>query len=295
MNLVTRSGHVRLRAGEFVPAAALRAEGVLALQSGITAVPRLSYIGLRTVPGWSGWRHDGFFYYEGAGTGSGLNNAIVRGAEQDKPIHLFQDSGGVTRYVDEFLLDDVLPPGSPTWPSQQQGPLFRLAPVSTVAHVPGQLVARCDEAKVCFRPIERAELLNIDELPLDAVRPENELVLRFCRYLLASGHRTHRLQIRHTADHSPLFTDIWVDDAFLLVEAKSMPDRDAVRNAIGQLADYTRFLPNPQRAILLPRRPERDVIELAHSERAAVIWALPHGRWGASVAWLGSLGIEWVY
>jgi hypothetical protein len=40
-------------------------------------------------------------------------------------------------------------------------------------------------------------------------------------------------------------------------------------------------------------RPERDVVELAHSERAAVIWALPHGGWGTSAAWLRDLGAEW--
>jgi hypothetical protein len=46
--------------------------------------------------------------------------------------------------------------------------------------------------------------------------------------------------------------------------------------AIGQLADYGRFIDHSVRGILLPSKPRRDLLELAESQGCAVIW--PEGK-----------------
>ncbi|MFI7145104.1 hypothetical protein ACIBO2_09330 [Nonomuraea sp. NPDC050022] len=54
-----------------------------------------------------------------------------------------------------------------------------------------------------------------------------------------------------------------------------------MRMAIGQLADYGRFLPDATRAILLPSEPRQDLIELAHRQDIVVLWPAKQG-YGAS-------------
>ncbi|MET9800314.1 hypothetical protein [Streptomyces sp. NPDC006368] len=222
------------------------------------------------------------------------NARLLAAAEEGRPIHVFETGGQTARHIDEFILEDVGPPqamrvgGRFAYP-----PVFKLRPTETVAHVPGQLAAVCDSQVVTFRAVERGDLL-CDQSALDTakLRPENKLVLRFCQYLNRNGHETFSLQIRHTPDHAPMFTDIWVDSAYLLIEAKVKTDRESVRMALSQLADYTRFLEQPKRAVLLSGRPEPDVIALAHSQQSAIIWPTMEGNWVSSIGWLSQLGIS---
>jgi hypothetical protein len=70
-----------------------------------------------------------------------------------------------------------------------------------------------------------------------------------------------------------LFSDLYNATRNQLVEAKARGSRNEVRLAIGQLADYVRFVsPRPQRAILLETKPNRDVHDLLRSQDIAVIW-----------------------
>ncbi|MFJ9862719.1 hypothetical protein [Streptomyces sp. NPDC101165] len=265
--------------------------------TGMLVGARTAHIGLRTRNAWKwddhGWRPDGFYHYLGSSY-SRHNDRLVAEAEQGKPIHLFEMGGQVYRYIDEFTLEDVDPPV--TLPDHSGNPVcvpvFRLRPTEAVAHVPGQLESFCDPGVITLKPVEQSALMGSSGAARQRLRPENELVLRFCEFLESRGHPSQRIQIRHTADHAPMFTDIWVDSALLLIEAKVRPERREVSNAIGQMADYTRFLPNPQRAILLSGRPDGDVIELAHAERCAVIWPAQHNGWQSSVGWLDHLGIR---
>lgn len=47
--------------------------------------------------------------------------------------------------------------------------------------------------------------------------------------------------------------------------------------AIGQLADYSRFVSSKMRAILLPSRPKDDLLDLAQNQKCAVIWPVGDG------------------
>ncbi|MGP9017683.1 hypothetical protein ACT1U9_04640 [Streptomyces sp. BR1] len=195
--------------------------------------------------------------------------------------------------MDEFIVEGIEEEEIPTEDGKfAYPPMFKMRPVETVAHIPGQLAAVCDRQIVSFRPIERSDMLcNDADLDASPLRPENKLVVRFCRHLHRHGHPTLRVQIRHTPDHAPMFTDIWVDSAYLLIEAKVEPTRENVRMALSQMDDYQRFLENPKRAVLLQKRPPDELIELAHSRHAAVIWP-SRDSWLSSIGWLENLGIR---
>jgi hypothetical protein len=47
--------------------------------------------------------------------------------------------------------------------------------------------------------------------------------------------------------------------------------------AIGQLADYGRFVDHAIRAILLPSMPREDLLALAKTQGCAVIWPVDNG------------------
>ena len=71
----------------------------------------------------------------------------------------------------------------------------------------------------------------------------------------------------------PFLTDVYVKELNLLIEAKGSSDRGAFRMAIGQLIDFRRFMKKPRCAILLPLKPDHDILQLAKAENIGVIWS----------------------
>jgi hypothetical protein len=63
----------------------------------------------------------------------------------------------------------------------------------------------------------------------------------------------------------------------VVVEAKGSVSREAFRMALGQLADYRRFLNKPACAILLPTPPSADLRALASAEGIQLWWAVRDG------------------
>ena len=60
-----------------------------------------------------------------------------------------------------------------------------------------------------------------------------------------------------------MFSDLYVKELSLLIEAKGSVDRQSIRMAIGQLIDYRRFIRGKKRcAVLLPSRPRKDLVKL---------------------------------
>jgi hypothetical protein len=87
-----------------------------------------------------------------------------------------------------------------------------------------------------------------------------------------------RLEIRPTPGAPPLYVDLYNRTTGELVEAKATATRADVRMAIGQLADYARFVePDPRRVVLLPEEPSGDLLDLLAAEG---ISALVPGRDG---------------
>jgi hypothetical protein len=246
----------------------------------------------------SGWRDDGYFYYLCA-SHEQWNRPVLTAWATGRPIQVMQKTSrgrGFYRFVDSFVLEDqveqrlVLPDGRVELLS-----LFRLRTVHDVTHQPCQIGMPGDARQVGLCRVERLDLLRRDAIasPLEAERPETKLTKSFERYLLSQGHPVHRLAIRHTADCEQLFTDTWVGSLNLLIEAKAgtKQPRQNLRMALGQLADYTRFIRGVRKAVLLPERPIGDLVALAADQDVDVIWP-EDDRWFSTGRWLSEAGID---
>jgi hypothetical protein len=129
-------------------------------------------------------------------------------------------------------------------------------------------------------PIEQylteSTLIEGDREPYESERREQRLVRSFTEYLERSGSEVCRLQFRPQGEAAPLFCDVFDKTTGTLYEAKGTVTRQAIRMAIGQLADYGRLLdPSPSRALLVPEPPRPDLVALASTQGLTVVW--PNG------------------
>lgn len=70
-----------------------------------------------------------------------------------------------------------------------------------------------------------------------------------------------------------LYSDLYNETRHQLVEAKATATRSSIRMAIGQLADYARFIaPPPARAVLVPVRPSQDLLALLAVVGVTAVW-----------------------
>ena len=113
---------------------------------------------------------------------------------------------------------------------------------------------------------------------IDSDRREQTLVLAYRDHLIRHGHSVLRHMYRLRGAGSLLACDLVDKTDHVLYEAKGDVRRTSVRMAIGQLLDYRRFEGTAMRlAVLLPRRPPQDLIELIHSVPASVVWRTEGG------------------
>ncbi len=106
-----------------------------------------------------------------------------------------------------------------------------------------------------------------------AHRKERGLVADYIKFLGEPDEiiRRHKIDAPDTA--GPLYSDIFHTGRRQLIEAKADSSRGSVRMAIGQLADYARFIDPPlDCAILLPAKPSRDLMELLSRQGVNAIW-----------------------
>ncbi|MEV0131954.1 hypothetical protein AB0H83_26255 [Dactylosporangium sp. NPDC050688] len=137
------------------------------------------------------------------------------------------------------------------------------------------------EAVVRNIPLERHRTGTFLRRPgetVAAARREADLVSRYERYLEEHGHRAIRNEITLPGRLDTLFTDVYVEDTEELLEAKASAGRNHIRLAIGQLCDYARFVRPRSRAVLLPSRPEQDLVDLLRSMEIACVYERGEGR-----------------
>ena len=109
-------------------------------------------------------------------------------------------------------------------------------------------------------------------------RREQSLVLAYEEHLASQGHQVMRGKYRPAGSDSALASDLVDETDGVLYEAKGHVRRASVRMAIGQLLDYRRFEPPTTRlAVLLPRRPSEDLIDLILKVPASVVWRTDDG------------------
>jgi len=121
--------------------------------------------------------------------------------------------------------------------------------------------------------------------PYKTERREQQLVLAYCALMTQQGSRIARHLIRPDGEAKPMFSDVYDTTRNNLLEAKGAVTREAISMAIGQLADYRRFIePRPSCAVLLPERPRPDLETLLSIEGIAVVWLIEHGTFADNKA-----------
>lgn len=109
-------------------------------------------------------------------------------------------------------------------------------------------------------------------------RTEARLVEQYAEHLMDRGHSVTGRHYLVEGESRVLRADLFIRDVDVLVEAKASDARHAVRMAIGQLADYRRFEPTePDAAVLLPKRPIRDLERLLKGLGIGVVWPVKGG------------------
>lgn len=227
------------------------------------------------------WRDDGCFHYTGEGQRGDQqmikgNLAILNAEKSARALRLFKGCGGDLLYEGRFALDTEEPWYRTDAPETNGGPIrsvivFRLRPLDTAPEPAPEYSGLLQQPTVVAVPIEErfTEKMTVEPArePYAAERRESALVHQFCRYMTQKGHIVERFSITPAGEGMPIFTDIYVRDLNLLIEAKGSTDRGAVRMAIGQLLDYSRFAPpGVACAILVPLRLRQDLIALvAHA------------------------------
>ncbi|GAA0960982.1 restriction endonuclease [Streptomyces rhizosphaericus] len=239
------------------------------------------------------WMPDGCFHYSGEGQHGDQrmlsgNASILNHQAEGRALRVFQGARGTVTYRGEFVVDEENPWYSADAPETNDGPLrkvivFRLKPVDSAPQEPSTRLGRLlsDEPEpIAELPLERHEtestFVNPNRETYEADRKEARLVKQFADYLTERGHQSRRHRILPPGESRPLFTDLHVRSLGLLAEAKGSVTRENIRMAIGQLADYGRFVDHTVRAILLPSKPREDLMDLVKAQGCAVIW--PEGK-----------------
>jgi hypothetical protein len=115
--------------------------------------------------------------------------------------------------------------------------------------------------------------------PIEAERREAHLVEDYLAELRRAGHVVNRLRIVPEGEAKPIFTDLFGETSHELVEANGTVTREAIRMAIGQLNDYSRFIdPEPVQTVLLPSLPRPDLLALLACAGIATVYRAD-GEW----------------
>ena len=106
-----------------------------------------------------------------------------------------------------------------------------------------------------------------------ALRREATLVRDFCAHLEAHGDVVKRHELLPSGSSHSLYSDLFNRSRKQLIEAKAGNSRGDIRMAIGQLADYGRFIRKLEgRAVLLEAKPSADLMDLLERQGIAAIW-----------------------
>jgi len=248
---------------------------------------------------YDGWVAD-VFHYTGMGQKGDQkfisgNTTLLAHASESRAVRLFKGAKGNVRYLGEFSLPWYFTDApEKEADALRQVLVFRLLPVGTVVHDPvdelvlGSEVSTADleksvsggmldtpivvEVPVEAQHTERA-LVNPSKEQYETERREQKLVLKYEAHLKLQGSHVVRFRVQPAGEAKPLYADVFDKTRNNIVEAKGSGTRSAVRMAIGQLADYSRFIDtDAARGVLLPERPRPDLEALLGSVGVFAVW-----------------------
>jgi hypothetical protein len=246
------------------------------------------------------------FYYTGHGQRGdqelrGGNRTVFTHRADGRALRLMKGVGGEVRYLGEFELDNERPffrmdapeSGGDAW---RQVIVFRLVPVGLVIHdsidelrLPeGVTPAELDKGAVGRNPVVVIEVpveqQHVEEVAVaggpshTALRREQTLVLAYKAHLEKAGLAVVGLRFRPQGEVRDIRADLFDRTRNNLVEAKGSGTRGQIREAIGQILDYERFIsPEPRKAVLLPDRPRADLEDLLTACGIHAVWQIDGG------------------
>lgn len=292
----------RLEPGERIERASLQAEYGGRTQGGIGPSRKSPNVLIFSDPiagephgYYDGWQTDGCFHYTGEGQygdqqlKSG-NASILNHEAEGRALRVFEGARGTVTYIDEFELDDARPYYWTDAPETNGGPrrqvvVFCLRPKHVKPGKPSMKLAAVldgptsDDVPIEQQHTERA-FISPSREPYEAERREQRLVHELETYLRRRDHDVSRKRIVPPGEVRPLFTDLFDATTGTLVEAKGSVERNSIRMAIGQLADYKRFVEGgqPQHlAVLVPSPPREDLRDLLTSQGVELIYPSSDG------------------
>jgi hypothetical protein len=233
-----------------------------------------------------GWMADGCYHYTGEGQHGDQemksgNAGILRHKREGRALRLFKGVRGEVEYLGEFETDEELPYYNTDAPEAGDGPVrsvivFRLRPLmkTVVREAVEEVVASTNKVKLVPVEEQYTERTFVDPAreQYEAERRESKLVQTFHHYLRSKGYEVKRLQVLPEGEVKPIFSDLYVPEIPLLVEAKGTVERGSIRMALGQLLDYRRFVAQARCAILVPSRPRPDIVELVRTAGVELCW-----------------------
>lgn len=234
-----------------------------------------------------GQQPDGCFHYTGEGQIGDQqlkqgNRALAEHRETNKSVRLFQGVRGEVTYVGEFTVDRDKPHYRTDAPDVngeiREVIVFRLRPVAkTKPDLLPVAEEELQEKPTSVREID-PESRATEQFTSAAVaervaeRREAALITAYLEFRRAAAlPKLQRLKIRPTGEVQSLFTDLYDPDEKLIIEAKGTVTREAVRMAVGQLLDYSRFIDRAKLAVLLPEMPRQDLRAFLHRHSISVI------------------------
>lgn len=239
---------------------------------------------------------DGLYHYTGEGQEDDQrmiqgNRAVRDHAAEERELHLFDSSDGIATYLGQFeYVDDRQEDAHQTKKvGERKVIVFRLRRLTGDSPLAIAPIDQLPKERVKVIPVEEHQtermLVSRSSEPYEAVRREQPLVHALRDFLRAQGHEVDRLYLRPDEHGRPILCDLYDATTNTVIEAKSSVAREAIRMAIGQLADYARLVePTPRRLILVPEQPRPDLLELAAHEGIDVTWPDANGGFRTATA-----------
>lgn len=228
-----------------------------------------------TFDGWSS-AEDDVFYYSGQGLLGDQSfrsgNKTIRDHKADgRALRLFElaerraRGGDLHTYLGEFELDEREPYRIEQALDEEENSRQLIVFKLRLAGEGPRAVKVSNAALVDTEANVADEYQITPSLNETAMRREAKLMALLEQTLTEQGHVTKRWKIRPEGSSSSLFTDTYDETEGILWEVKAKSDRASIRMAIGQLADYLRYLPEGLEAgIVLPENPSQDLVRLVH-------------------------------